>query len=153
MAPTVRSASAALGALALLALSVSVPVLAATPAPQPARPAPIRTFPAPPGSDARPLIVAAAAAPRHISFVGQMVSIRSGQTRSSAVVSKIEHRAPDETRRTYLTPRVLYGQFVISRGAMSWNIDPDRKRVVVTENKAAVDPVAVVDDIALVDGN
>ena len=107
----------------------------------------------PPGYDARPLIVSAAAAPKHVSFVGQMVSIRSGQTRSSAVVSKIEHRAPDETRRTYLTPRVLYGQFVISRGAMSWDVDPVRKRVVVSENKAAVDPVAVVDDIAMVDGN
>src|SRR5665213_524184 len=95
----------------------------------------------------------AAAAPRHISFVGQMVLIRSGQTRSSAVVSKIEHRAPDETRRTYLTPRDLYGQSVISRGAMSWNIDPVRKRVVVSENQAAVDPVLVVDELAMVHGN
>ncbi len=57
-------------------------------------------------------------------------------------VAKVEHRAPDETRRTYLAPRVLYGQFVISRGAMSWDVDPARKRVVVSENKAAVDPVA-----------
>ena len=134
-----RSGSVALGALALLALSAAAPARAATPPPV--------------GTDARPLIVAAAAAPRHISFVGQMVLIRSGQTRSSAVVSKIEHRAPDETRRTYLTPRDLYGQSVISRGAMSWNIDPVRKRVVVSENQAAVDPVAVVDDIAMVDGN
>lgn len=105
------------------------------------------------GSDARPLIVAAAAAPKHVSFVGQMSSIRSGTTRATAVVSKIEHRAPDETRRTYLAPQVLYGQFVISRGAMSWNVDPATKRVVVSENRAAVDPVAVVDDIALLDSN
>jgi negative regulator of sigma E activity len=48
---------------------------------------------------------------------------------------------------------VLYGQFVISRGATSWDVDPTRKRVVVTQNKAVVDPVAVVDDIALVDSN
>jgi outer membrane lipoprotein-sorting protein len=107
----------------------------------------------PGGIDARPLLVAAVAAPRHVSFVGKMASIRSGQTRAYAVVSQVEHRAPDQTRRTYLTPRVLYGQFVISRGAMSWDVDPQRKRVVVSENKAAVDPVAVVDDIALVDGN
>ena len=109
--------------------------------------------PVPTGSDARPLIVAAVAAPKHVSFVGQMSSIRSGTTRALAVVSTIEHRAPDETRRTYLAPRVLYGQFVISRGAMSWDVDTNRKRVVVSENKAAVDPVAVVDDIALLDGN
>ncbi len=107
----------------------------------------------PGGTDARPLLVAAVAAPKHVSFVGKMWSIRGGQTRSFALEAQIEHRAPDQTRRTYLTPRVLYGQFVISRGATSWDVDPQHKRVVVSENKAAVDPVAVVDDIALVDGN
>ena len=107
----------------------------------------------PTGTDARPLIVAAAAAPKHVSFVGQMSSIRSGQTQAFAVVSKVEHRAPDQTRRTYLAPRVLYGEFVISRGAMSWDIDTNHQRVVVSENKAVVDPVAVVDDIALLDSN
>jgi outer membrane lipoprotein-sorting protein len=151
----VRSASLALAALALLALGAPA-VRAASPAPHAALP--LRAKPAaivavPAESDARPLIVAAAAAPKHVSFVGQMSSIRSGQTRALAVVSKVEHRAPDETRRTYLAPRVLYGQFVISRGATSWDVDPSRKRVVVSENKAAVDPVAIVDDIALLDGN
>jgi outer membrane lipoprotein-sorting protein len=132
-------------------------VLAATPAPHP-RPA-LAAHPrgatvlAPVGTDARPLIVQAVAAPKHVSFVGQMSTIRSGNNRAFAVVSKVEHRAPDETRRTYLAPRALYGQFVISRGAMSWDIDQNRKRVVVTENKAAVDPVSVVDDIALLDAN
>ena len=105
------------------------------------------------GTDARPLLVAAVAAPKHVSFVGKMWSVRGGQTRSFAVASQIAHRAPEQTRRTYLTPHVLYGQYVISHGAMSWDVDPQRKRVVVSENKAAVDPVAVVDDIALVDGN
>jgi outer membrane lipoprotein-sorting protein len=150
----VRSARLALAALALIALGAPA-AHAASPAPQAARPAP-RAVPAvvfPAGADARPLIVEAAAAPKHVSFVGKMSTIRSGQTRALAVVSKIEHRAPDQTRRTYLAPRVLYGQFVISHGAMSWDIDPKRKRVVVSENKAAVDPVAIVDDIALLDGN
>jgi outer membrane lipoprotein-sorting protein len=152
----VRSASLGLAALALIALGAPA-VHAATPPPHRAAlhapPNTAAAVPVPPGTDARPLIVAAAAAPKHVSFVGQMSSIRSGQTRALAVVSKVEHRAPDETRRTYLAPRVLYGQFVISRGAMSWDIDPARKRVVVSENKAVVDPVAIVDDIALLDGN
>jgi outer membrane lipoprotein-sorting protein len=153
----VRSASLAVAALALLALGAP-PVGAAVPAPHrsasppPAQPAPMLAR-MQGGTDARPLLVAAVAAPKHVSFVGRMSSIRSGQTRSFAVVSQIEHRAPEQTRRTYLTPHILYGQFVISRGAMSWDVDPQRKRVVVSENKAAVDPVAVVDDIALVDGN
>jgi negative regulator of sigma E activity len=157
----VRSTSAALAALALIGLA-AVPAVHAAPAATPPPSAVRRAIPfarsanvpaSPAGTDARPLIVAAAAAPKHVSFVGQISTIRSGQTRSLAVVSKVEHRAPDETRRTYLTPRVLYGQFVISRGAMSWDVDPSRKRVVVSENKAMVDPVAVVDDIALLDAN
>src|ERR1700736_3371459 len=144
-------AALALGASALLATSVG----AETPSPAPhlrATEPHARSVnvPVPPGTDARPLIVEAVAAPKHISFVGRMSTIRSGQTRALAVLSKVEHRAPDETRRTYLTPRVLYGQFVISRGAMSWDVDPTRKRVVVTENKAAVDPAAVVVRIAVV---
>ena len=150
-----RSTSLAATALALLAFGASA--VHAAPAPPRAVPAPhlraANVPPPPPVADGRPLLVAAAAAPKHVSFVGQLSSIRSGQTRSDAVVSKVEHRAPDETRRTYLTPHVLYGQFVITRGAMSWDVDPANKRIVVSENKAAVDPVAVVDDIALVDGN
>ncbi len=150
---------AAAAALALLASGAAAAVHAASPPPR-ALPAVVvprlrsaNVPPPPPAADGRPLLVAAAAAPKHVSFVGQLSSIRSGQTRADAVVSKVEHRAPDETRRTYLTPHLLYGQFVITRGATSWDVDPANKRVVVTENKAAVDPVAVVDDIALVDGN
>ena len=146
--PTLRYVSLAVAAFGIFTLAAAG-VRAASTTPPPRIAQPVATA----GSDARPLIVAAAAAPKHVSFVGQMSSIRSGTTRALAVVSKIEHRAPDETRRTYLAPQVLYGQFVISRGAMSWNIDPAHKRVVVSENRAAVDPVAVVDDIALLDSN
>ena len=104
-------------------------------------------------TDARPLIVAAVAAPQHVSFVGQMSWIGSGTRQAFAYVAKIEHRAPDETRRTYLAPRGVYGEYVVSRGAMSYDVEPSVKRVVVSENRAVVDPVAVVDDIALLDGN
>ncbi|MBV8368390.1 MAG: DUF4367 domain-containing protein [Candidatus Eremiobacteraeota bacterium] len=99
------------------------------------------------------LVRDAVVAGRRVSYVGQLSSIRSGTKRAYAVIERVEHRAPDETRRTYLAPQALYGQFVITRGAMSWDVDPSRKRVIVSENKAAVDPVAVVDDIALLDGN
>lgn len=154
-----RAASLVVGLAAFAALSATAVVVTAAPAPprtQHLRPTASRSV-APPspaaGGDARPLIVEAVAAPKHVSFVGQMSTIRSGNSRAFAVVSKIEHRAPDETRRTYLAPRSLYGQFVISRGAMSWDVDPSKKRVVVTRNLAAIDPVSVVDDIALLDGN
>jgi len=142
-------------ALIVFALSTADARAAATPAPHPPPHVKSRATMPPPiaGTDARPLIVEAVAASSHVSFVGQMSSIRSGTSQALAVISKIEHRAPDETRRTYLAPRALYGQFVISRGAMSWDVDSNHKRVIVSENRAAVDPVAIVDDIALLDGN
>lgn len=114
---------------------------------------------APPKASARPsgaadaLVRAAVDAPRHVSYVGQLSSIRSGPRRAYAVVAKIEHRAPDETRRTYLAPQALYGQYVITKGTMSWDVDPDRKRVVVSENRAADDQVVARDDLALLQAN
>ena len=136
-------------------LALCGPAPAATPPAHAPSHAPARPVAGPTiaGTDARPLIVEAVAAPKHVSFVGQMSAIRSGTNRAFAVITKIEHRAPDLSRRTYLAPRDLYGQFVVSRGAMSWDVNPRTKRVTVSENKAAVDPVAVVDDIALVDSN
>ena len=145
--PTPRFASSAVAALLLLSLNAAT--VQASPSPPSRAAKPAQTA----GPDAAQLIIAAAAAPKHVSFEGQLSSIRSGATRATAVITKIEHRAPDETRRTYLAPQVLYGQFVVSRGAMSWNVDPAHKRVVVSENRATVDPVAVVDDIALLGNN
>lgn len=106
-----------------------------------------------PQLDGRNLVIAAVNAPKHVSFIGLISSIRSGKHQAYAVVAKIEHRAPDESRRTFLAPQSLYGQFVISHGAASWDVDDRNRRIIVSENKAAVDPVAVVDDIALVDAN
>ncbi len=146
---------ASLPAVCALVVLCGFEAHAATPPPH-ARPHVANAVPAAPpieGPDARPLIIAAVAASSHVSFVGQVSSIRSGTSTALAVISKVEHRAPDETRRTYLAPRALYGQFVVSRGSTSWDVDGNRKRVVVTENKAAFDPVAIVDDIALLDGN
>lgn len=111
--------------------------------------------PTPPkgGVDARAEVFDAVAAPKHVSYVGQLSTIRSGSSRAFAVVAKVEHLAPDRTRRTYLAPRSLYGQYVVTQGARSWDVDPRTKRVVVTENRAAADPTGIVDDIALLDTN
>jgi negative regulator of sigma E activity len=116
---------------------------------------------APPKADARTsaeanadaLVREAVEAPKHVSYVGQLSSIRSGPRRAYAVVAKIEHRAPDDTRRTYLAPQALYGQYVITKGTKSWDVDPDRKRVVVSENRAADDQVVARDDLALLEAN
>ena len=102
---------------------------------------------------AEALVRDATTAYRRVSYVGQLSTIRSGPNRAYAVLEQVEHRAPDQTRRTYLAPQSLYGQYVISRGAMSWDIDPKSKRVVVTENRAADDALVANDDIALLSAN
>lgn len=104
-------------------------------------------------TDARPLLFDAVAAPQHYSYVGQVSTIRSGSARATAVVTKLEHLAPDHTRRTFVTPRALYGQYVITLGASVYDFDPAKKRVVLSRNRAAIDPTAIVDDIALLDAN
>lgn len=111
----------------------------------------------PPMSKDDPLATAlvrdAVNAGRRVSYVGQLSSIRSGSKRAYAVIERVEHRAPDDTRRTYLAPQALYGQYVITRGAMSWDIDQAHKRVVVTENRALDDQIVRHDDIALMAAN
>ena len=104
-------------------------------------------------TNADALVRAAVEAPKHVSYVGQLSSIRSGPRRAYAVVAKIEHRAPDQTRRTYLAPQALYGQYVVTKGTRSWDVDPDRKRTVVSENRAAEDQVVARSDLALLEAN
>jgi len=106
---------------------------------------------APPAADGSALVRAAIAAPRHVSYVGQVSTIRSGGSRAYAVVAQIEHRAPDETRRTYLAPQSLYGQYVITHGRTSWDVQPSRKRIVVSDNDT--DPGITREDSTLLEAN
>jgi negative regulator of sigma E activity len=83
---------------------------------------------------------AAMQAPSHVSYVGEMQTMRIGDQHGEVAIYRVEHRAPDMTRKWYLAPEALYGDSTISRGSVSFAVDVKRNRVVVSENGALDDP-------------
>jgi negative regulator of sigma E activity len=84
-----------------------------------------------------------------LSYVGQIQNVDFGTNRADAVLFRVEHRAPDLTRRWYLAPEALYGDSIISRGTMEYDIDVHRNRVVVARNDALDDQIAFDDNFGL----
>ncbi len=82
------------------------------------------------------LLHAAAEAPLHVSFVAQVELLTIGSHGSDASVFRVDHRAPNLTRRWYLAPSNLYGDWVLSRGGSTYAVDVKRRRIVVTRNDA-----------------
>lgn len=74
-------------------------------------------------------------APQHVSYVGEVAVLRIGQEHSDAEVYRIEHRAPDMTRRWYMAPQELYGDSIITRGSTTYSIDVKREEVVVASGE------------------
>ena len=109
------------------------------------------TAQAPPNADE--LVRAATEAPKHISYVGEVQSTRWGPNAALATIVRIEHKAPDDTRRTYLAPQSVYGEYTITRGVKSFDFDVHRQTVVTSENLAADNQVALNNNIALVFAN
>ncbi|HET9028744.1 MAG TPA: DUF4367 domain-containing protein [Candidatus Aquilonibacter sp.] len=99
------------------------------------------------------LLRAAIAAPKHLSYTGEVQVLRFGTQRSEAAIYRIEHRAPDLTRRWYLAPQNLYGDSVISRGETTYSIDVKRDRVIVAQDDAIDDQVAEDDNFAVLASN
>ncbi len=99
------------------------------------------------------LLRSAIAAPKHLSYAGEVQVLRFGSQKSAATIFRIEHRAPDLTRRWYLAPQNYYGDSVISRGETTYSIDVKRSRVVVAEDDAIDDQVAEDDNFAVLNAN
>ncbi len=104
-------------------------------------------------ADAFGLLRAAIDAPNHISFVGQMQSVQFGVSKSKASVFRVEHRAPNQTRHWYLAPQSLYGDSIISRGDTAYNVDVKHNRVIVEQDDAIDDQVALDDNLGLLAAN
>lgn len=83
------------------------------------------------------------------SYVGQIQNIDFGTNRADAVLFRVEHRAPDLTRRWYLAPEALYGDSIISHGTMEYDVDVHRNRIVSQRNDALDDQVALDDNFDL----
>ena len=84
----------------------------------------------------------AASAPATVSYTGTVEVMRIGSRSAEASVYRIEHRAPDLTRRVYTSPSSLEGDSVVSNGDVSFAIDARRHRIVETRNDAADDSIA-----------
>jgi negative regulator of sigma E activity len=107
--------------------------------------------PVPDTADA--LLFAAISAPARISYMGIVEVVRIGNHTSEASVYRIEHRAPDFTRRNYSAPSALSGDAVISKGEVSFSVDARRHRIVETRNAALDDRIALDDNYALLRQN
>ncbi len=108
--------------------------------------------PAGAGSDAslETLLRESIDAPKSISYVGQYDTVRFSSNRASATIVKIEHLAPDRTRRWYLAPESIYGDYVVSRGLTTYAFDTKRKLVTVSRDPTidnAVSPAGEIDRV------
>lgn len=116
------------------------PVLAAQTAPTPA-------------PDSAALVRAALEAPRHVSYVGQLQTIRWGTRIASATIQRVEHLAPASTRRTFLAPEALYGEYDITLGTTTTKIDPKQHRAMVSENPSSDNTIEMNTSIGLLIAN
>jgi outer membrane lipoprotein-sorting protein len=104
-------------------------------------------------ADSNALVREALDAPRHVSYVGQMQTIRWGTRVANATIQRVEHLAPSSTRRTFLAPEALYGEYDITLGTTTTKIDPKQHRVMVSENPSSDNPITMNSNIALLAEN
>lgn len=107
------------------------------------------TFAPAQAQDATRLLRNAVMAYSKYSYVGQVQNVDFGTAHADAVLFRIEHRAPDLTRRWYLAPESLYGDSIISKGDTSYDVDTHHKRVIVVRDDALADQVAEDDNFGL----
>lgn len=93
-------------------------------------------------------------APSKVSYSAIVETVRIGNHGSEASVYRIEHRAPDMTRKVYSAPPALFGDSEITEGSLKYSIDEKHHRIVETKNAAtATDPKSVGDNEALIRAN
>jgi negative regulator of sigma E activity len=84
--------------------------------------------------DAATLLRQSMSAPSQVSYVGQLETVRFASNRANATIVRVEHQAPSSTRRWYLAPESLYGDYIITRGSATYEFDTKRARVTVSHN-------------------
>lgn len=104
-------------------------------------------------SVSRDLLFAAMSANSTTSYTGVVQVVRMGSRAAEASVYRIEHRAPDLTRRVYSSPSALAGDAVITKGRVSYSVDARRHRIVETRNAALDNRIALNDNYALLRQN
>jgi negative regulator of sigma E activity len=97
--------------------------------------------PALPTQDPAALLRSSIEAPKDVSYVGQVETVRFASSRASATIAKVEHRAPEFTRRWYVAPEAIYGDYVITRGIESYQFDTRRGEETITHSPSTDDQV------------
>jgi negative regulator of sigma E activity len=136
-----RPHAAAFALLATLATSAAAFAAQPSPSPAPARP------------NSSTLVREALDAPRHVSYVGQLQTIRWGTRMANATIQRVEHLAPASTRRTFLAPEALYGEYDITLGTTTTKIDPKQQRAMVSENPSSDNVITMNSSIQLLAAN
>lgn len=103
--------------------------------------------------DASALLREAAQAPSHVSFAGQVETVQFGNAKSVATIYRVEHRAPDLTRRWYLAPQSVYGYWSVTRGDKAYNVDVKNRRIIASKNAVVDDQIALDDNFGLLTAN
>jgi negative regulator of sigma E activity len=91
--------------------------------------------------------------PRRVSYVGQLQTIRWGTRVANATIQRVEHLAPSSTRRTFLAPEALYGEYDITLGTTTTKFDPKQHRAMVSENPSSDNAATLNTNIALLTAN
>jgi hypothetical protein len=93
-------------------------------------------------------------APSKVSYTATVESVRIGSHGSEASVYRIEHRAPDMTRKLYSAPPELFGDSEITEGNVKFSIDERHHRIVETKTPAILaDRRSIGDNEALIRAN
>jgi outer membrane lipoprotein-sorting protein len=121
-------------------------------------PAPGTTAPTPaptaaPDRAAQDMLRACIDAPKTISYIGEVQTTRWGRSGATAMLARIEHEAPNRTRRLYVAPESAYGDYVVTIGSTSYEFDTKRNRIVKTQNPVLSSQVALNDNFALLVAN
>jgi outer membrane lipoprotein-sorting protein len=102
---------------------------------------------------AEKLLRASLNAPASISYVGELQTIRFGTNRSSATIVRVEHLAPSKTRTWYLAPEALYGDYAITSGITTYQIDTKHSRIVTSRNPSLENLVTPTGSLTLINQN
>jgi len=85
-------------------------------------------------------------APRTVSYVGQFETVRFSSARATATIVKVEHRAPALTRRWFVAPEALYGDYIITRGTATYDFDTKHGRLTISHNPTIDNQISAADD-------
>jgi len=99
------------------------------------------------------LLRAALDAPSSISYAGTVEVVRLGSHAADVSVYRIEHRAPNLTRRDYTAPSALAGDSMVTKGTLMYSIDPKRHRIVERRDDEFADPGAFRAEYGLLRAN